>query len=200
MIALIEFCYICFESIIANLEKSRNFQIYRYFSRRSNQRDQYPLFVTWKKNNQLRGCIGTFQHNPIYMGLKKYSRSAAFEDSRFPPITKEEVPSLSCTVSILHDFEDASDAYDWTVGKHGIILTIKNIYSATFLPEVMTENHWSKDETLKQLAIKSGYKGNIDKAFLKSSCKVRRYQTSSITATYEQYIEYAKQFERNNEL
>ena len=202
MLAVLEFCYICFESIITSLENSRVTPLYKYFSRKSDSTEQYPLFVTWKKSNELRGCIGTFQPNPLYMGLRKYSRSAAFNDGRFPPITIDEVPNLTCTVSILHSFEDTVNAFDWVPGKHGIILTIKNVYQATFLPEVMSENHWTKEETLKQLALKAGYKGiaNND-LFMSSNCKVRKYQTSVITASYEQYVEFKDSFlSINNEL
>lgn len=195
MLVELEFCYICFESIISFLDNSRVTPLYRYFSRNADSKVQYPLFITWKKNNELRGCIGTFQKNPLYLGLRKYSRSAAFNDQRFEPIKKEEVPQLTCTVSLLHSFEDAVNAYDWVIGKHGITLTIKNVYSATFLPEVMVENHWTKEETLKQLALKAGYRGIINNdLFMSSDCKLRRYQTSSLTASYEQYVEYLDSF------
>lgn len=40
---------------------------------------------------------------------------SAFKDSRFSPITKEEVPSLHCAVSILTNFEDGQDYLDWEV-------------------------------------------------------------------------------------
>lgn len=197
MLAALELCYICFESIITSLDNSRIAPLYKFFSRKADSTDNYPLFVTWKKSNQLRGCIGTFQPNPLYMGLRKYSRSAAFHDERFPPITKEEIPQLTCTVNLLHSFEDTVNAFDWQIGKHGIILTIKNVFQATFLPEVMVENRWSKEETIKQLALKAGYNGVIDDELLQS-CKVRRYQSSSITASYDQYLEYYNEFNAKN--
>lgn len=43
------------------------------------------------------------------------SPSSALKDSRFPPLTREELPKLSCSVSLLTNFEDASDYLDWEV-------------------------------------------------------------------------------------
>jgi len=40
---------------------------------------------------------------------------SATRDSRFPPITKAEFPSLHCAVSLLTKFEDARDYLDWQV-------------------------------------------------------------------------------------
>lgn len=41
--------------------------------------------------------------------------SSALKDSRFPPLTREELPKLFCSVSLLTNFEDASDYLDWEV-------------------------------------------------------------------------------------
>ena len=61
------------------------------------------LFVTWYTRSsrpfagqRLRGCIGTFEPQPIREGLAKYSLISAFNDSRFPPIEERELSSLEC--------------------------------------------------------------------------------------------------------
>lgn len=108
--------------------------------------DRFPLFVTWKKkpilqrssgfklygggsNNSneeeeyhLRGCIGTFSPLSLTSALKQYALIAAFKDSRFDPITFDEVPQLKCHVSLLVDFEEleTGNVFDWEVGTHGI--------------------------------------------------------------------------------
>ena len=41
--------------------------------------------------------------------------SSAFHDSRFKPLVREEVPLLSCAVSLLVNYEDAANAFDWVV-------------------------------------------------------------------------------------
>ncbi len=92
--------------------------------------------------------------------LKKFALTSALNDSRFDPISLKEVPNLNCSVSLLVEFENAKDAFDWEVGKHGIEIFFEEDgeeYSATFLPEVAADENWSKDETLKHLIRKSGF-------------------------------------------
>ena len=86
--------------------------------------------------------------------------SSAFQDNRFDPVILEEVPQLQCEVSLLHSFEKARDALDWEVGKHGIMIEFEvndRPFSATFLPEVATEQGWDKMTTLRHLVRKAGY-------------------------------------------
>ena len=69
------------------------------------------------------------------------------KDSRFDPVTIDEVPQLSVNVSLLINFTEQKDVNDWEIGKHGIIIksTLKGrSYSGTFLPEVAKEQNWSK--------------------------------------------------------
>ena len=50
-----------------------------------------PLFVTWKKgkDEDLRGCIGTFESSSLEQNLPKYALISALEDTRFRPISKK---------------------------------------------------------------------------------------------------------------
>lgn len=91
--------------------------------------------------------------------LKKYALTSSLNDSRFDPISLKEISLLSCSVSLLVDFEKAKDPFDWEVGKHGIEIFFEEDgeeYSGTFLPEVAGEENWSKEETLKHLVRKTG--------------------------------------------
>lgn len=123
---------------------------------------EFPLFVTWYtgKNKDLRGCIGTFEKDNLEKNLAEYTLISAFKDKRFKPIILEEVKDLTCSVSLLTDFETASDAYDWNVGENGITIEFKDKngypYRGTFLPEVAAERGWSKDKTLEHLINKAG--------------------------------------------
>ena len=40
---------------------------------------------------------------------------SAFRDRRFHPIAEHEVPRLKCSVSLLVNYEKASNAFDWEV-------------------------------------------------------------------------------------
>ena len=122
----------------------------------------YPVFVTWTKGKEkdLRGCIGTFAEADLETNMIQYTYYAAFKDTRFPPIKLNELEHLHCGVSLLVEFEDGKDAYDWEVGIHGIIINFSDKkgrnYHGTFLPEVAGDRNWDKDTTLEHLIQKTG--------------------------------------------
>ena len=155
---------------------------------------QFPVFVTWTtgKNKKLRGCIGTFKSDDLEQNLKNFALSAAFKDSRFPPISKNEIPNLNCGISLLIKFEDSKDCYDWEVGKHGIQIYFedKGFYSATYLPEVPIEHNMDKITTLQSLIEKAGYYGNL--VDVEKKIKMRRYQSIKLFMTYDEYLNFKK--------
>lgn len=65
---------------------------------------------------------------------------SACSDSRFSPITMDELSKLHVSVSLLRHFEDGADYRDWEVGVHGIRIEFYNEKgnkrTATYLPEV----------------------------------------------------------------
>lgn len=125
-----------------------------------------PLFITWNTVDkdddtivELRGCIGTFEDQPIEAGIKRYSLIAALQDPRFPPIRKPELPHLECGVTVLSDFEPVDDPLDWEIGIHGVQAIFhsgERRHSATFLPDVAVEQGWDQPTTIKHLAAKAG--------------------------------------------
>ena len=151
-----------------------------------------PLFVTWyiEKEEDLRGCIGTFSSSDIRTTLPKYALIAAMQDTRFEPIRMSEVRKLTCGVSFLTDFEKGFKAYDWEVGRHGIIIdfsapdTGRNC-NATFLPEVAEELGGDKEVVLKHLISKAGYKGDYKKAIPLIS--LTRYQSSKTKLSFQDF-------------
>ncbi|VVT56937.1 uncharacterized protein SAPINGB_P005424 [Magnusiomyces paraingens] len=171
---------------------------------------KYPLFVTWDKHSaqgrkkagedddelySLRGCIGTF--GPSHVLEKEagnYAAIAAFNDTRFSPISQRELESLKCSVTLLDNFEKAKDPLDWTVGKHGIIVSFslrKRNYHATFLPDVMTEQGWTKEEAISQCMRKAGLH-SFDRPEDISDLEVERYTGEKSSLTYSEFLEYSK--------
>ncbi|KAJ1468304.1 AMMECR1 domain-containing protein, partial [Baffinella frigidus] len=149
--ALEEQCRCCFDVIIADLAKtshpSPNFPP-----------GNFPLFVTWDmvdarnpaRGANLRGCIGNLSAMDLHQGVVKYAWVSAFQDRRFSPISAAEVPSLQCSVTLLHNYEKASHCYDWQVGVHGMIIDFSipggDAYSATYLPSVCSDQGWTQEE------------------------------------------------------
>ncbi|KAJ2430545.1 AMME syndrome candidate protein 1 protein, partial [Coemansia sp. RSA 2531] len=156
---------------------------------------EYPLFVTWNKSgrgkDKLRGCIGNFSAMRLDSGLREYAVTSAFNDTRFKPITQSELPRLSCSVSLLTDFEEAEDYLDWDVGKHGVWIEFRNErgrkQTATFLPEIAKEQGWTKVETIDHLLMKGGYELTITSE-MRQSIKLTRYQSQKAHLSYDEYM------------
>ncbi|ETN46658.1 uncharacterized protein HMPREF1541_00844 [Cyphellophora europaea CBS 101466] len=141
------------------------------YASRLSVEDSFPLFVTWNTlsrsgHKSLRGCIGTFEPLPLASGLQSYSLTSAFDDTRFSPIPASLVPSLSCSLTLLADFETCLDATDWDLGTHGIRISFTHRnrrHGATYLPDVAVEQGWTKEETIESLMKKAGWDGGYSR-------------------------------------
>src|SRR5579883_2244886 len=59
-------------------------------------------FITLTRAGELRGCIGSQRAwRPLVTDLIENAAAAAFQDPRFPPLTKEELPGLALSISLL---------------------------------------------------------------------------------------------------
>jgi len=82
------------------------------------------VFVTLKKNNQLRGCMGTFrpvQKNAAYEIISN-AMTAAENDPRFPEVQKEELNEILISVDILSEPEEVRDISELDPKKYGILV------------------------------------------------------------------------------
>ncbi|KAJ0114409.1 mmecr1 family protein [Diaporthe amygdali] len=159
---------------------------------------EYPLFVTWNKaagggEYHLRGCIGTFEAQPLAEGLSSYAVIAALHDSRFSRVSARELPSLQVAVTLLTDFEDAAEILDWELGTHGIRISFQwdgRRHGATYLPDVATEQGWTKEQTLVSLMRKAGWEGRRDRwreVADAGAMKVVRYRGDKEQLLYDEY-------------
>ncbi|KAJ4321909.1 hypothetical protein N0V84_005075 [Fusarium piperis] len=152
-----------------------------------------PLFVTWNTMEggeaSLRGCIGTFEAQDLSEGIAEYALVSALHDTRFSPIRKTELPSLQVAVTLLTDFEEVDDMFDWEIGIHGIRLSFYDRgrrYGSTYLPDVASEQGWTKDETLFSLIRKAGWMGSRGR-WKDLDLKVTRYQGKKTTLEYADF-------------
>ncbi|NXA42078.1 AMERL protein, partial [Nothocercus julius] len=187
LVVTAEMCCYCFDVLYCHLYGFPQPRLPRFTN------DPYPLFVTWKtgRDKRLRGCIGTFSAMNLHSGLREYTLTSALKDSRFPPLTREELPKLFCSVSLLTNFEDANDYLDWEVGIHGIRIEFINEKgvkrTATYLPEVAKEQDWDQIQTIDSLLRKGGFKAPITNDFRKT-IKLTRYRSEKVTISYAEYM------------
>jgi hypothetical protein len=113
-------------------------------------------FVTLKKRGHLRGCIGFIEPVlPLYETIIRASIFAAVQDSRFPPVSPEELKDLRVEISVLTPLERINNPRRIQVGKHGLIIS-KNGKKGLLLPQVPVENNWSREEFLSHTCLKAG--------------------------------------------
>ncbi len=113
-------------------------------------------FVTIKEHGQLRGCIGYIEAiKPLYITIQEMAEAAALRDSRFPPVTIEELDKLELEISVLTPLRKIKDVNEIEVGKHGIVLK-KGYRQGVFLPQVATEQGWDRTTFLEEICHKAG--------------------------------------------
>jgi AMME syndrome candidate gene 1 protein len=178
--------YYCFDVLNSHLHRHQD-PLRPMFTNSS-----FPLFVTWYigREKKLRGCIGTFTPLSLHDGLKEYAITSAIRDTRFSPISKEELAKLNCSVSLLTNFEPAKNWSDWHIGKHGIRIDFYNEKgqkrSATYLPEIASEQNWDHKETIDSLMRKGGYKSTITND-IRNQLSVTRYQSEKMTRSFQDW-------------
>jgi AmmeMemoRadiSam system protein A len=124
-------------------------------------KEPYGTFVTLNKNGALRGCIGSLTaREPLIDGVRRNAVNAAFEDPRFPPLSKEELNRIKIEVSILSrpaslDYSGGADLLEkLNPGIDGVIIR-KGARQATFLPQVWDQLP-DKKTFLSHLCLKAG--------------------------------------------
>ena len=115
------------------------------------------VFVTlrFRSSDELRGCVGVIEPRfALRDAVRRAAVLAAFEDSRFDPVTADELPALAVHVSVLGPLAP-SRAEEIEVGRHGVVVR-HDERSALFLPQVATEQGWDRETLLRQVCRKAG--------------------------------------------
>ena len=111
-----------------------------------NLRKNCGAFVSLMKKGRLRGCIGHFgEDTPLHEMVFEMARAAAFEDPRFPALTRSELPDIDVEISVLTPMRRIHSLDEFQLHKHGIYIR-KGYRSGTFLPQVADEVNWTKEE------------------------------------------------------
>jgi AmmeMemoRadiSam system protein B/AmmeMemoRadiSam system protein A len=113
-------------------------------------------FVTLKKDEELRGCIGhMWADTPLYRVVQEMAVSAATSDPRFPPMTAEELDKVSIEISVLSPLRRITDTEQVEVGTHGLVVAQAG-RQGVLLPQVPVEQGWDREEFLAQICLKAG--------------------------------------------
>jgi len=124
------------------------------------------VFVTLKKNNNLRGCIGNIlPEKELFKGVVENALNSGFHDPRFKPVTADELNELEIEISVLTlpekiDYKAVNELKTIIVPfEHGVILDFGSRQS-TFLPSVWDELP-DYEMFMSHLSLKAGF-GSLD--------------------------------------
>jgi AmmeMemoRadiSam system protein A len=113
------------------------------------------VFTTLYRRGDLRGCVGyVLPVTSLYRTVAESARGAAFDDSRFSPVTLEETPELQVSLSILSALERILPD-EVEVGRHGLVVSL-GAYRGLLLPQVPVEHGWDRVTFLEQTCRKAG--------------------------------------------
>jgi AmmeMemoRadiSam system protein A len=122
-------------------------------------KQELGAFVTLKIEEQLRGCIGfIIAHDPLFETVVDAARHAAFNDPRFPELSRKEFDKITIEISVLSKFEPIKSYDEIIIGKHGLLLD--EGARAVLLPQVATEQNYTRAEFLTALCHKAGLYGH----------------------------------------
>ena len=113
-------------------------------------------FVTLRIKGELRGCIGYMREDlPLCEVVGSMAIQSAFNDTRFYPLTLDELSKTEIEISVLTPYKSISSAEEVLLGRDGVVVR-KNNRQAVFLPQVATEMNWNKEQLLENLCRKAG--------------------------------------------
>lgn len=146
-------------------------------------RDKYGVFTTIDilrgDKFMLRGCIGFPRgYFNVARAIIESAIAAAFEDPRFPPLSKDELNEVIFEVSILSPLEEirVKNPREYPkvikVGYHGLVIE-RGIFSGLLLPQVPVEYNWDEEEFLCETCMKAGL---TPECWLDERTKIYRFQ------------------------
>ncbi|WP_242467237.1 AmmeMemoRadiSam system protein A [Thiocapsa imhoffii] len=153
---------------------------------------QRATFVTLKRADMLRGCIGVLEpKRSLVDDIAQNAYRAAFEDPRFAPLERHELCELTIEISVLslpERLQAASEAdliAQLRPGVDGLILEDQG-QRATFLPAV-----WSQLPDPKIFLSQLRRKARLPENAWSPSLRVSRYTTETFGAAFAAIPEQA---------
>lgn len=153
--------------------------------------EKAACFVTLTQNGQLRGCIGTLEaHRSLLEDVIHNASAAAFYDTRFSPLGRDELDITEIEVSLLSTmqplkFSSEQDALaQLRPGIDGVLLE-SGLHRGTFLPQV-----WQQLPDKKDFMTHLKNKAGLASDFWSDNIKlyrytVTKYKESDFTTTAE---------------
>jgi len=139
-------------------------------------------FVTLTMHGELRGCIGSLEaHRPLIEDVQANAVAAAFHDSRFAPLDRDEYDDVRIEVSVLSALEPIH-AHNENIALSRISRDIDGVvfkygaHQSTFLPQV-----WDQLPDPQQFMEHLKQKAGLPAGFWHPEVLLYKYQVSKYT-------------------
>ena len=137
--------------------------------------EQRGVFVTLHVAGRLHGCIGVIEaHEPLGDAIVRCAASAALEDTRFAPLTAEQLGALGVEISLLSPLV-AIQPESIEIGRHGLFISY-HAQRGLLLPQVAIEQHLTREDFLSETCRKAGLRPETwrepDAALFGFTCEV----------------------------
>ncbi len=146
-------------------------------------RDEGASFVTLKRDDRLRGCIGSpSAYRPLIVDVAENGFAAAFKDSRFAKLSRDELTGLAVSISVLSPTSPMTFGTEFELlaqlrpNIDGLIIQAGD-RRALFLPQVW-ESLPRPGQFLEKLKIKAGLDGD----FWSGDIKAWRFVAESVSS------------------
>jgi AmmeMemoRadiSam system protein A len=144
---------------------------------------QRASFVTLTAGPELRGCCGTLEaRRPLAADVWRNAQASAFEDPRFPPLTRQEWTCVSVEVSVLSPLERIEAPSEDALVRHlvpgydGLVIAWRGT-RATFLPKV-----WQQIDDPREFVLRLKRKAGWSDHFWAADLEAWRYHTEQVSA------------------
>ncbi len=105
-------------------------------------------------SGELRGCIGTFEPQPLWEAVREMAVAAATRDPRFSALTAPELEACVIEISALTP-PSLARPEDVLPGTHGVVVQRGN-RRGVLLPQVAVEYGWDRETFLDHTCAKAG--------------------------------------------
>jgi len=147
--------HLAHESIIAMLE-GREISLVPPTSHLAEPRG---AFTTLYIRGKLRGCVGYVAPvTPLYRTVAESARGAAFDDTRFAPVSSKEALELGVSINVLSRLGSIRPE-EVEIGRHGLVISL-GANRGLLLPQVPVEHNWDRMTFLEQTCKKAGLPPN----------------------------------------
>jgi len=114
------------------------------------------VFATLELEGELRGCIGYFHRDEDILSLTRRAVvAAALDDPRFGRVTREEVPRIAISLTVLAPPVAIADSSEVVIGRDGLLIE-RGGARGLLLPQVAVRRGWDCEVFLKETCRKAG--------------------------------------------